>query len=119
MTNAAENPKSPPVSVAEVCRKVGCHPSFAVRKCPEAAAKIKKHWSTYWKIHKQQRQYFAALVTKCVASNLAAAGEYPSNNKMKRELPTWISLREAVSRKAWEEVLEEWGWKKDTHEAKK
>jgi hypothetical protein len=111
MTEAAENPKFPPESISQVCSSVGCHQSFAARKFPELAEKIKTHRRSYLQISKQQRLYFTDLITKSVASNLAGSGQYPSHRKMCLALPSWISLRDPVAKKAWLELLKEWGWK--------
>jgi hypothetical protein len=117
LTEAAEHPADRPLSLMAVCKRAGCHQTFAARKFPELAQKIIVHKQMYVQIHKQQRQYFAGLITKSVASHLAASGQYPSHRRMSRALPSWISLREAVAKKAWLEFLEEWGWKRGTNES--
>jgi hypothetical protein len=117
MTKAAESPEFRPLSVGQVCRQVGCHQTYAARKFPILAEQIKAHRATYVQIHKQQRQFFTGLITKSVASQLAGSGKYPSNRRMRRALPSWISLRDPVARKAWLEVLEEWGWKGGQNES--
>lgn len=117
LTEAAEHPADPPLSLMAVCKKAGCHQTFAARKFPELAKKIIARRQMYVQIHKQQRQFFAGLITKSVASQLAASGQYPSHRRMSRALPSWISLREAAAKKAWLELLEEWGWKRGVNES--
>jgi hypothetical protein len=94
-----------------VCKKASCDQGYVSRKFPEFARKIVARRRTYVEIHKQQRLFFTGLITKSVASHLAASGQYPSYAKMRRALPSWVSLREATAKKAWLELLEEWGWK--------
>jgi len=105
------------LSLMAVCKKAGCHQTFAARKFPELARRIIARRQTYVRIHKQQREFFTGLITKSVASQLAASGQYPSHRKMSRALLSWISLREAAAKKAWLELLEEWGWKKGSNES--
>jgi len=111
LAEAAEHPTFPPLSLMAVCKKAGCHQTYAARKFPELARKIIEHKQMYVQIHKQQRQYFAGLITKSVGSHLAASGQYPSHRRMSRALPSWISLREPAARRAWLELLEGWSWK--------
>lgn len=107
----------PWLSLMAVCRKAGCHQSFAARKFPDLAQRIIVHRRTYVQIHKHHRLLFTGLITKSVGSHLAAAGQYPSHRKMSRALPSWISLRDPVAKKAWQELLEEWGWKGGRNES--
>jgi len=109
LTDAAERPADPPHSLMRVCREAGCDQSFVARKFPELAQRIIAHRRGYVQSHKQQRQYFTGVTTKSVASQLAAAGQYPSCRKMNRNLPSWISLRDPLARQAWVEVLQVWG----------
>ena len=111
MKRAAENPGVAPPSLARLCKEIGCDPSCAARMFPELGDKIKAHYRTYVSIHKQQRQFFVGLITKCVASQLISSRQYPSYGQMKRALPSWITLRDPLARKAWLDVLEQWGWK--------
>jgi len=117
LIEAAEHPTNPPLSLLRVCKRAGCHQTYAARKFPELAQKIIAHRRTYVQIHKEQRHFFTGLITKAVASQLAASGQYPSDRKMRRALPSWISLRDPAAKKAWLELLEEWGWKRGQNES--
>jgi len=117
LTEAVERPTDPPLSLMAICKKAGCDQSYVSRRFPELAQKIIARRRTYVEIHKQQRLFFTGLITKSVASHLSASGQYPSHRRMSRVLPSWISLREAVAKKAWLEFLEEWGWKRGSNES--
>ncbi|MFZ1073691.1 MAG: TniQ family protein [Verrucomicrobiia bacterium] len=117
LTRAAERPANPPLSLMRVCKMAGCDQSYVSRKFPDLAQRIIACHRSYVQIHKQQRHFFTGLVTKSVASQLAASGQYPSCRKMDQSLPSNISLRDPVARKAWLEVLDEWGWKEGRSES--
>jgi hypothetical protein len=111
LCEAAESPRFPPLSLKQICAEIGYHQSYAARKFPTLAERIKEYWRQHEQIRKEQRQFFAWLVAKATASNLAAAGEYPSSRKMEEELPSSISLRDPHAKRGWKEALSEWGLK--------
>lgn len=111
LCEAAENPGFPPLSLKQICAEIGYHQSYAARKFPALVKKIKEYWRQHEQIRKQQRHFFAWLIAKATASNLAAAGEYPSCRKMEEKLPSSISLRDPHARRGWKEALSEWGLK--------
>lgn len=111
LCEAAESPGFPPLSLKQICAEIGYHQSYAAKKFPALAERIKEYRRQHEQIRKEQRQFFAWLVAKATASNLAAAGEYPSSRKMEEKLPSSISLRDPHAKRGWKEALSEWGLK--------
>src|SRR6266404_1867432 len=111
LEEAANTDQLPPPSLASVGRKLQCHSSYLQRKFPDLASQISRAYREYWSIHKSQRLYFAKLVTKSKSSEIAARGEYPSQRKVIRALPSGLSFRMPVVKEAWLETLKEWGLK--------
>ena len=114
LEEAANTDQLPPPSLASVGRKLQCHSSYLQRKFPDLASQISRAYREYWSIHKSQRLYFAKLVTKSKSSEIAARGEYPSQRKVIRALPSGLSFRMPVVKEAWLETLKEWGLKPAT-----
>jgi len=101
----------PPQSVASLARELGCHCSYLQRKFPDVTSQISHRFRQYWSISKQQRLFFAELITKSRTSEIAARGEYPSISKVKRTLLKGMSFRMPIVKEAWRETLREWGFR--------
>ncbi len=98
----------PPPSLVSVAKRLECHSSYLQRKFPDLPGQISAAHRQYWSIHKTMRIHFAKLVTKSKTSEMAARGEYPSQRKLTRALPSKYSLRMPEVKEAWLETLREW-----------
>ena len=114
LQEATNTDQLPPPSLAAVGRKLQCHSSYLQRKFPDLASQISRAYREYWSIHKSQWLHFAKLVTKSKSSEIAARGEYRSQRKVIRALPSGLSFRMPVVKEAWLETLKEWGLKPAT-----
>ena len=101
----------PPPSLASVGRKLQCNSGYLQQKFPELAAQVSGAYREYRSIRKSQGTFFAGLVTQSKTSEIAARGEYPSQRKVRRALPTGFSFRMPVVKRAWLKTLQEWGLK--------
>jgi hypothetical protein len=96
-------------SLTKICRRVGVHPSFVMRKLPDLAAKIKTRYQLFLTARKEARHFFTKWVVEAKIMDLYYAGHYPSQRQVNNQLQHGMSLRDPIAKAVWRETIAELG----------
>jgi transcriptional regulator with XRE-family HTH domain len=101
----------PPPPMREIARRVGVSHSFLLQHLPELCRAISARYLAYRREQgARKRQRLCAEIRQAVAE-VHGAGRYPSANRIAPLLSQPGFIRDHQARVAWQEALQELGWR--------
>jgi hypothetical protein len=107
LEHAAETPQPP--SLSRVAAGLGCRTTTLLRRFPDLAQRVKARFQSHCAAEKDARaKHFRALVRNATFK-LQEAGIYPSQHRVRQQLPKEIDMRDPVANQEWKNALAEMG----------
>ena len=109
LEEAASDNGISPASLSQIAARLGCRQTTLQRRFSELVEKVKDR---YQKAHALKRQVRAKIFRSAVRSaviDLHKAGYYPSQHRVKLEVPEFIDMRDPVAYDEWKCALAELG----------
>lgn len=103
-----------PPSLRSLCARTGVDQSYAMRKFPRLASEIVSRYKLNQNLQKQKRLNFVKMQVESVVRRLDAQGAYPSQDRVRKLLPSKCDLREPFARAQRLRLIRELGWKNGT-----
>lgn len=100
------NPSDPPLSMAEVSRRLGVHSTTLRIHFPELYAEIVLQRQEYWKRRSSARKEAAKEQILTAIEIVDSQNEYPSARRVARHLPSISMLKEAEFASIWREEIQ-------------
>ena len=95
LKQAAASTETPPVSLASVARTAGVHISFASRKFPQLAGKIKSRYAWHRSSQMDEKTAHINTMVHELVERMLAEGKIIGNASFRKQLPAGYSLRDS------------------------
>jgi hypothetical protein len=107
METAAAGNVTPPPSLASLSRQTKVHVSFLSRKFPDLAKQINAKYEEYQIAMGEARRALIDATVRATVTTIVERGQYPGRARMKKALPSSISLFDRVAHAAWRDEIKE------------